>query len=55
MNLDIPLDDSEYIQLSNPHYHIAQEEEDYSTNQDSGSKPDSTTSSLYENSSRENH
>lgn len=56
MNLDIPLEDSEYIQLSNPNNHVTTDEiEEDSTNQDSGSKPDSASSSLYENSSNENH
>jgi hypothetical protein len=46
MNLDLPLEDTEFIQLSNPNNYIASEED--STNQDSGSKPDSSDSSLYE-------
>ena len=46
MNLDLPLEDSEYIQLSNPNNYVASEED--STNQDSGSKPDSSNSSLYD-------
>ena len=39
MNLDVPIEDSEYIQISNPN-NFSQE----STNQDSGSKPQSHSS-----------
>ena len=46
MNLDLPLEDSEFIQLSNPNNYVPSEED--STNQDSGSKPDSSNSSLYD-------
>jgi hypothetical protein len=53
MNLDLPLEDSEFIQLSNPNNYVASEED--STNQDSGSKPDSSDSSLCEMNSNENY
>ena len=53
MNLDLPLEDSEFIQLSNPNNYIASQED--STNQDSGSKPDSSNSSLYDMSNENYH
>ena len=46
INLDFPLEDSEFIQLSSPKNKVASEKD--STNQDSGFKTDSSNSSLFE-------